>query len=203
MDDNGHITLDTSKIQGLNLADLSPDEIQSLISGAGEQAREEVEENDATLTLGALGGTYEVGPVDMTIAMGNIVLLHEINSPFITGDVGEEGEPLDSVECVRALYVLAKGREALKPIMSMKQRIQAVMMLKPMVEGNPSLMDKLLDRVERMAEAEARFTESAMTWYEETFIGYDFQEIVDSMFLALNDVMKIANDMPSDDSKKK
>jgi len=203
MDENGHITLDTNMIGGVPLNDLPPEEIKKLLHQEGQQAAREIEEDDATLTLGALGGSYQVGPIDLNIALGSIVLLHEINSPFVTGDIGEEGDPLDSTECVKALYVLAHGQKAVQPVMAMKQRIQAVMSLKPMVEKNPELFDKLLDRVERMSEAEARFAEDAMDWYDETFVGYDFQEVVDSMFLAMTDMMKMSGDLPSTEEGKK
>jgi len=170
---------------------------------AEEDAMQEVEEEDASLTLGGIGSPYQIGPIDCTIAIGNLVLLNEIDSPFITGDLPEEGEPLDTMACIKSLYVLGLGKEALKPIMAMKQRIQAMMIIKPMVEKNPELFQQVLDRVEKISRAEVEFSENAVDWYNKSFVGHDFQEVIDGVMLALGDLMKIADDMPVSDSKKK
>ena len=198
-----NVELDTDMIQGKNLSGMSPEEVEGLFAKTEEKVMQEIQEQDATLTLGGIGSPYNVGPIDCTIAIGNLVLLNEINSPFITGDLPEDGEPLDTMDCIKSLYVLGLGKEALKPIMAMKQRIQAMMMIKPMVVDDPDLFDKVLDRIEKISSAEVEFTNKAVAWYEDNFVGHDFQEVIDGVMLALSDLMKIADDMPVSDSKKK
>jgi hypothetical protein len=193
----------TPEMQAKNLSNMSVDEIQKMMDNAHEEALTEVKEEDSTLTLGAIGSPYMVGPIDVTIAIGNLVLLNEIDSPFITGELGEEGDEIDATECIKSLYVLALGQKAIKPIMAIKKRVQGMMALKPMVEKNPDMFDKLLDRCERITEAHADFELKAMAWYNENFAGWDFQNVLDDMFSALNDVMKTSEDLPSSDSKKK
>jgi hypothetical protein len=170
------------------------EEIQVLMDEAEQEAIEEVREEDATLTLGAIGSPYKVGPIDVTIAIGNIVLLNEIDSPFLSES--EEGEELDPTECIKSLYVLGLGKDALKPVMAIKQRIQALMMLKPMVEKNPDLFESLMDRTEKIAEAHADFELAAMDWYNENFVGWDFQEVMTQVIASFNDFMKAAGDLP-------
>lgn len=174
-----------------------------MMDEAAEQARQEVREQDATLTMGAIGASYRIGPIDCNIAIGHLVLLHEIDSPFVNGSIGEEGEELDTKECIKALYVLALGKDAIKPIMAIKQRIQSMQIAKNMVADNPELFERVLDRIERISEAHAGFELSAMEWYEANFAGYDFQEVINDMFAAMMDVMKVTNDMPEGESKKK
>ena len=190
-------------IQGRNIADINIDDVQAAMDKAREDAIQEVAEEDASLTLGGIGSPYTIGPIDCTIAIGNLVLLNEINSPFVTGDIPDEGEALDTMDCIKSLYVLGMGKEALKPIMAMKQRIQAMMLIKPMVEKNPELFQQVLDRIETISRAEVDFSEQAVDWYNENFVGHDFQEVIDSVMLSLNDLMKISDDMPVSDSKKK
>jgi len=198
------VELDTDMIQGKNIADMSLEDIQASMSKVEEDAIAGVQEQDASLTLGGIGSPYMVGPIDCTIAIGNLVLLHEIDSPFVNGGIGEEGVELDTIECIKSLYVLGLGKEALKPVMAMKQRIQAMMLIKPMVEKNPDLFQQVLDRIERISCAEVEFSELALEWYNENFVGHDFQEVIDNVLLSLNDLMKITEDMPSSsDSKKK
>lgn len=194
--------LDTKKIQGRSLADLDPAELNSLMLGAEEEAAQEVKDEDATLTLGAIGAPYQVGPIDVTVALGNLVLLNEIDSPFLNGDIGEEGSELDATECIKSLYVLAEGREAIRPVMAIKQRIQSLMLLKPMVDKNPDLFDKLMDRTDDIALAHADFELDAMEWYNQNFVGWDFQDVIDDMMMAFNDIMKSAENMPTSDEKK-
>jgi len=160
-----------------------------------------VREEDATLTLGAIGAPYKVGPIDVTIAIGNIILLNEIGSPFL--QESEEGAELEPTECIKSLYVLALGKEALKPVMAIKERVQALMMLKPMIEKNPALFDSLMDRTERIAEAHADFELAAMDWYSENFVGWDFQEVMTQIIAVFNDFMKTAGDLPQSGEKKK
>jgi len=199
------ITVDSKKAGSCRLNDLDPQEVKNIIDGVGEEAEAELDEIESTINLAAVGGTYKIGPIDAFIALGHIVLLNEINSPFVTGEVGDEGEELDPVDCMKALYVLGMGREAVEPVMAMKQRIKSMLMLKPMVEKNPELFDKLMDRVEKIAEAEKEFEQAAVNYYTENFVGCDLQDAVDSLFGALADVIKVADDMPSDEvsSKKK
>lgn len=197
------VEVDTDKARSMNLSELSPEEIQGVLLNAAEEAANEIDEEDATLPLAAIGGQYNIGPIDVTVALGNLVLLHAIDSPFITGKVGELGEELNSMDCIKALYVLGCGKEALKPVMAVKRRIQSMMTLKKMVESKPELLDKLLDRVEEIASAETKFEEDAMDWYQASFVGYEFQEVVDGMFAALSDVVKIADDLPSEEGSGK
>ena len=74
-----------------------------------------------------------------------------------------------------------------------------------MCKGNPELFEKLMDRVEQVSESEKDFEEAATDWYQENFVGYDFQETINAVFLALGDVMKASEDLPTgaDDEKKK
>jgi len=195
--------IDTDKLAGRKLADLSPEEIQDMMTTVEIDAIESVKADDSTLTLGAIGSSYMVGPIDFTMAIGNLVLLNEIDSPFVSGEIGEEGEELNPVECIKSLYVLAKGKEAVKPVMAVKQRMQDMLLLKPMVEKNPDMLETLLDRVERISEAHIDFETKAMRWYEDNFAGHEFQEVINSVFGILNDVMKVAGDLPSSDEKKK
>jgi hypothetical protein len=195
------VEVDPKKVEGVNLANLGPDDVKKVLMDAQEDALEESKKEDVTLNLAALGGAYKVGPLDITVALGNLVLLNEINSPFISGEIGEEGEALDTMECFKAIYVLAKGREAIRPIMAIKQRIQNMMMLEKMVKGNPDLFRQLMDRVEKISEAEKEFEESASDFYRDNFVDYDFQEVVNSVFLALSDISKTSQDLPTDDEK--
>lgn len=191
------IKLDSNKIKTVNLNSLDINDIQKLMADTQDRVIQEVEESDATLTLASIGAPYKLGPIDINVAIGNVVLLSEINSPFITGDIGEEGEKLETIDCIKAIYVLAKGKEAIEPIMAINQRIQKLHMLKSMVEKNPELFEQLMDRVEKISEAEKEFEKDAMKFYEENFTGYDFQEVVNSLFLSLADMAKMSNDLPS------
>jgi hypothetical protein len=198
-----HIKVDSEKIAGRKVADLSQEELQGMMLDTEESVIEEVKAGDSTLTLGAIGGSYSVGPIDFTMALGNLVLLNEIDSPFATGEVGEEGSEVNAIEYIKSLYVLAEGKAAVKPVMAIKQRVQDMLMLKPMVEKNPDLFEKLMDRVETISEAHTRFETDAIEWYEANFAGFEFQDVINSVFVILNDVMKVAGDMPSSSEKKK
>ena len=188
-------TVDTSK-------SLSKENIESFLAEAEKEAVEELKQEDSTLTMGAIGCPYMVGPIDITVALGNIVLLNEIDSPFVK-DMGEEGTELDAVECIKSLYVLALGKEAIRPIMAIKQRIQGLMMLKPMVENNPALFESIMDRTEKISSAHADFEITAMEWYNENFVGWDFQDVMDDVQIALCDILKTTDDMPEPKEKKK
>ena len=194
------VTVDPDKIQGKNLSNV--DDIQSLLLKTEERVIEEVETEDSTLNLAAIGAPYSVGPINISAAIGNLVLLQEIDSPFITGKIGELGEELKTIDCQKALYVLAKGKEAVAPIMAIKQRIQSMLMLKPMVEKNPVLLDKLMDRVESISEAESIFEMKAAEFYHQEFQDFDFQEVMDSVFMLLNDVLKTGLDLPTGEATK-
>lgn len=180
---------------------LSLDDLNVLMHNTALEAEKEIVEQDSTLTMGAIGAPYQIGAIDCTVAIGNLVLLHEIDSPFITGDIGEEGDELNATECIKSLYVLALGKEAVRPIMAIKQRIQALMNLKTMCEGTPELFQQLLDRAEKIADAHAQFELDALAWYEQYFSGYDFQEVVTGVFGALADIMKSAGDLPESEKK--
>jgi len=197
------VEVSTEKISGRNLTNLSVEEIQGIMDGAAEKATVEVNEEDTTLTLAAIGAGYQVGPIDINIALGNLVLLQEIDSPFINGKVGSEGDELKTGDCMKALYVLGKGKEAIRPIMAIKQRIQNMMQLKPMVESNSDLFQQLMDRIEKISESEKDFEEAARKYYADNFVGHDFQEVMDSVFASLSDIMKISGDLPQQDGKKK
>ena len=199
------ITVDKNKAVSCKLNEIDPEDLQAVITGAAQEAESEVEALDSTINLAAIGGTYQVGPIDSIVALGHIVLLNEIDSPFTNGKLGEEGDDLDPIDCYKALYVLALGQDAIRPIMAMKERIKAMLMLKPMVEKDPSLFQQLLDRTEKIADAAKEFEEAAVNYYTEHFVGYDLQETIDGLFSALSDMVKVADDMPSEeaDGKKK
>lgn len=184
------------------LSDLDPEEIQSLMDATASEALDEIKDEDSTLNLAAIGSPYMVGPVDMTLAVGNLVLLNAIDSPLTRGNLGEIGEEIDSVEWIKSLYVLALGRDAVKPVMAIKERIQRLMMIKPMVDKNPALFEMVLDRIEAISMAEADFECAALEWYHDNFAGYDFQEVVNGLVSSFLDLIKISEDLPSDDEKK-
>ena len=197
------IKLDSDRVQHLNLSNVSIDELENLMINTADEVSDEVEQEDATLNIAAIGGNYTVGPIDIRLALGNVMLLSEINSPFITGELGDEGDELNAIDCCKALYVLAKGKEAVKPIMAIKQQVQSMLLLKPMVEKNPELFDKLMDRVEKISEAEKVFEETALQFYRDNFVGPEFQDVLNQVFLAIADMVKTANDLPTDGEKKK
>jgi hypothetical protein len=196
------VPIDTEKLNGKKLNDLTLEDVQRLVDGEAVEAVNEIKEQDSTLTLGAIGSPYMVGPIDCQIAIGNLVLLHEIDSPFISGDIGEDGDELNTTDCINSLYVLAKGKQAIRPVMAIKQRIQDMLILKPMVENNPALFESLMDRVERISDARSDFANDAKKWYEENFVGCDFQEVINSVFAILTDVSKVAGDLPQSEEKK-
>jgi len=195
------VAVDTDKIAGRKLSDI--DDIQSIMQKTEEEAAAEIKEEDSTLTLGAIGSPYMVGPIDCMVAIGNLVLLNEIDSPFITGDIGEIGSELDATECIKSLYVLANGKKAVKPVMAIKQRVQSLLLLKPVVEKDPSLFESLMDRAESISQAHVDFELKAVDWYNEHFTGADFQSVLNDVFAILGDVTKVSKDLPSSDEKKK
>jgi hypothetical protein len=197
------VTLDTDKIKGKKLTDLSMEQVQELMDDSEEQAIDEIAAEEASLTLGAIGAPYKIGPIDISIAVGHLVLLNEIDSPFVSGDIGEEGEELNTTDCIKSLYVLANGEDAIRPIMAIQQRVKTLMMLKPMVEKDKSMFDALLDRAESIADAHIEFELEANRWYTENFAGHDFQTVIEDAFAAIHDVVTAAGDMPTGESKKK
>ena len=186
-----------------NLSDLKPltqEEATKVIDESRDEIVKEVELQSSTMNLSALGAKYQLGPLSIDNVLGNLVLLTEIESPLVTDDNLTE---ISYDDVVKAIYVLAKGRDVLKPLMEISQRIQDLLLLKDACKGNPELIEKIVDKAEDISNARIRFLEDARAFYDKEFVGYDFEEMINSVMNVVIDSVKAAGDNPATADKKK
>jgi hypothetical protein len=165
------------------------------------EANKEVDFLEATLNLSAIGAKYPIGPLNIKCVLGNLVLLSAIESPLVSGEL-KQGDTLSFDDCVEAIYVLAKGKDAIKPIMNISQKITDLMLLKPMAKDNPLIADKIIQKVESISKARDEFTESAREFWNQNFVGHQFEEIINNVISAISDIAKASDDLPSNSKQK-
>lgn len=173
-------------------------EILNKIKEAKEETVKDLKNIDATLNLAAIGGKYKIGPIDMHIAMGNWVLLNAIDSPFVTGAI-KEGDAIPEADCKKFFYVLGEGKEALKPIMAIKQRISVLKYLEPMAKNNPILCREIVDRAEEIGSAESIFEQNANDYFNEHFLDTNYVKVFQDIFVMLRDFDLIKQDLDYSD----
>jgi len=186
---------------GLDLNDCEEKDIESLLLNAEEEIEEEFDEKESSLNLAAIGGMYKLGDLPIKLVIGNYALLHTIESPFVSEL--EEGREIEFDDCCEAIYVLFNGYDAIEPVMHIQQKIKDMLRLRPLVKGNPDLIDKLLDRVEKISEARSQFTHLARDFYLNNFDRSDLQEHVEVMVDILNDAANAVNLTEEDQLKEK
>lgn len=197
---NNHVEFDTEQLMaalrsGFNPNDAESNDIEKLLLDYQEDIEEEADSEEASVSISALGGEYKIGPFDVKCAIGNLALLSEINSPLVSGTL-KQGDQITFEDCVEAIYVLVKGKEACEPIMAIKQRISDLMLLKPMVKDNPILADKIIAKAEQISKARVNFTKAAIDFWEEEFLGYNFQDVINDIITSISDIMKMTETFP-------
>ena len=170
-------------------------DIDAVLNNVADELEEELQEADATLNLAALGAQYSIGPLDVSITLGNLVLLNQVVPEIMEINTGGE---VSFDTCVKTLFVLAKGKEAVSSVTEIEQRIQDMYMPKTLVNDNPDLFQALMDRVELISQSRVTFVEEAKDFYLEHFVLEDFEgvlnkciQIIDDAFMASKDVSDI------------
>ena len=158
-------------------------------------------EDEPTYNIVGIGGSYNLGPFNLTVSMGNLLLLSEIDSPLVS-ETSTEGTVVTYEDAIQAIYVIAKGIEAVEPIMGIKQRLADLIPLKEMVKDNPKAMEQVLDRAEAISSARTTFIQDATIFYEENFVGFQYNEIFATLQTILKDVATAFEDLPSPDKDK-
>lgn len=133
------------KLQGLNLE--SDAQVMEALSGGkpGEVAAE---------TVAALGAGDEAGALHLPpVTMGTVMLLEMIESPLLKADA--EGMTLRDIAA--AVYVLAAGEEAVRPVAGVVRRRVAVERLKALAEKSPEHFAVYLRAVDEIEAAWAEF----------------------------------------------
>jgi len=192
--------LEDAMANGLKLNEANAKEFEHLIKNHATEASEEFDKKDATLNLAAIGAKYKIGPLELNNVLGNLILLAEIDSPFANGL--DQGQELAFSDCAQALYVLAKGREVLNPIMEINQRIDDLMRLEDMVKTSPGLFSELLDRAEAISESRITFAQDAAAFYNENFTLDKFPEVLNRIVNIVIDFGKTIEDNPTPTEKK-
>ena len=187
-----HIEFDRNKLEaalrdGLKLNDCSPNDLNQLLLNADDEIEEELEQSDATLELAALGASYTLGDLELNAVLGNLALLHVIESPLVVEL--EEGDTISFDQCCEALYVMYHGKKVIGDIMHIQQKIKDMLLVKDVIAKNPELMDKLLDRIEVISKARAEFTHKAREFYLEHFNQAELQDILDKLCGILSDAI--------------
>lgn len=196
-----HVTLDTDKIQGVNLAELDVDQLKELMLSQTDEvediqgkvdtlldsAHASQAESDMAYDLRALGGSSKIGPLEFDNVLGNLVLLNMVDSPFMSGDLGEE---VSFEDVTKALYILFHGQDAVGPIMAIADRISDLYTLKDMCTDNPVMCDKVIAKVEEISKARIRFAKSSMEFYDEHFTREGLQAVCDDLMRVLIEATK-------------
>jgi hypothetical protein len=202
---------------GLDLNDCSPEDIEALKLDKDDDQHESLQEKvdkrieeihdeqeivDATHDLACLGAKRKIGELDFQCTLGNIVLLNVIESPLVSGKL--KGT-VSFEDIAKSLYVLFRGKEALAPIMNIKERLQDLHLLNPMCKDNPEMCDRVMAKFEEAQNCRKVFAEEAIEFYNHNFTGEALQEVFDKMFSMINDVVKSSKELSSSaaDSKKK
>lgn len=177
--------------------------IQEKVDSLMSDAYEAQTESDMAYELRALGGSSKIGPLEFQNVMGNLVLLNMVDSPFMSGELGEE---VSFEEICKALYVLFHGKEAIEPIMSIAERISDLYSLKDICKDNPLMCDKVIAKVEEISEARKTFVKDSIDFYEEHFTGEALQSVCDDLVRVLMEAAKAFEEVESSSeqvSKKK
>jgi len=202
-----HVEFDRDKLasalmSGLDLNDCEKTDLDAIILNPEQELEEELDEEEATLNVTAIGGEYKIGPLNVSVVLGNLVLLNIIDSPFITGDL-KEGDELTFEEVAKTLYVLCLGKDALDPVMEVQQRISDLFLLKTVAKGNPDMVEAIIKKAEAISNGRIIFAKKAIDYYNEHFLGEDFQEIVNSMMVMILDINKSLENLPQNVGKSK
>ena len=158
----------------------------------------ELDNEEPTFDLAAVGSSYTIGKFDVFVSMGNLMALSFIESPFVSEGL-EEGQTISYEDSVEALYVIIKGFEVCKPIMKIQQRVADVLKLSKIAKDNMPFMEKMLDRVELISKARTNFTCDAVKFYEDNLVNEDFEEIMAQFQHMLGDAVLALQDLPADD----
>lgn len=197
------VEFDSEKLQealsrGLDLNDCAPGDIEGLLAREKDELEDQLSSDESSIDLAALGADYDIGPLQAQLVLGNLFLLFEIGSPFAKGL--EQDQTLTFDEVAQAVYVLCLGREVLRPLMLISQRISDLALLRPLCKGNPEMMQKVLDKAEEISEGRVRFAEEARVFYETNFAGCSLDEVVAAIMNMVIDGFKVIGDNPIDPS---
>ena len=200
MKEGNHVEFDSDKLlgalrAGVDINDSPPEDVNKLLIDYQEELSDEVDQMQSSMNLASIGAEYKIGPLDITCVLGNLVLLSSINSPLVSADL-KQGDALSFEDCIQAIYVMAMGKEAIKPIMGISQRINDLMLLKPLVKENPLIADKIIDKASEISKARVTFANEALVFWEENFVGFDFQEVINDMINMVADIGKSAQNLP-------
>ncbi len=143
------------KLQGQAVQ--SDEHLDQLIAGDGSAINAE--------TMTVLDAGYELGnTVIRPVTLGVLPLLEVIESPFVGGLDPDDEVGLPDI--MRALYVLACGREAVRPVAAIARRTQSVESTRDIAEKAPEFYDRYLAAMDRIADAWAEFDDGASAFWE-------------------------------------
>ena len=114
-------------------------------------------------TLATLGAGYRIGNVELPpMLLGTVKLLELIDSPFLD----ENAEDVGMSDIMRSVYVLAVGREAVRPIMAQNRRRAAIEAQKPMGSLSPEHFAVYLAAIDTVEQGWAEFEDQAAAFWE-------------------------------------
>jgi hypothetical protein len=147
--------------------------------------------------MAAVGGGYRIGNVDLQpLRAGLLPMLAVIQSPFLTG---EQGDDIELADIMAAIYVIARQKEAVRPLMGIERRRKAIEALKPMAEHSPGHFDSYIAAVERIESARDEFDAASLEFWD-SIGGVDIQSACDTIFEMLNDAVSGYAEMPTDNT---
>jgi len=148
-------------------------------------------ETDSVDALAVAGGEFEIGDISVPAnPFGILLLLEAIDSPFIVGDDDDDEVAPPAVDIAVAMYVVANGAKAIKPIMALSRRKRAVEKTKALAEKGPEFYQVYLDSIDRLEHEFREVEEKAFEFIDEAGItdlnqAKEFiHELLANMFLA-------------------
>lgn len=132
-------------------------DIEAALNGDVEQYHAEA--------MDMYGTPYLFGGVEFPPIKGTALIfaLDAIHSPFLD-DAATEATLLD---VAKAMYVLARGRDAILPLLVLDRRLQAAERLKSLAETSAAHFEKYLARVDAIEMDSAAFEDAVLAFWDD------------------------------------
>jgi hypothetical protein len=160
---------------------------------------EEDRDTGGTEETALLGGGYRLGNIDIPpLSAGALVLLDLIDSPFLEGKIGT----LKSIDVATAIYVLAVGPEAVRPISGLTRRQRGLAKAEKLAATDPEFFAEYLSALDRIAAAWGDFEMAALEFWGQVET-VSMQEAADVIMQAMADAFGGFEMLPKGDGSKK
>ena len=174
------------------------DAISKSRTNGDDDIDDDIDSDIDTRTYASMGHPYRIGDLEVPpIPPARVMYLQDIDSPFVTAAEGDDVQ-IGTDGLLQTLYVLVKGRDAMRPLLAMKQRKKQAEKIENLASKNAEYYEIYIRSTDPVTKAWEEFEFNAREFWE-TIGGVNFQDAVETVTLMIADAFESFSALPDED----